>query len=147
MGWALVDDFCEVVDAGCFFVPGDDLVMRLFHIKEFLKGRYWGEGLVAGIEFPYVGKDPRSALHLAACWGAIATTLMDQLAVVVKPIYPKTAKKALTGNGNATKATVYSVAVLMGLKYEPKKGRYDVADAVAVAMATMRRYEQQDSLS
>lgn len=60
-------------------------------------------------------------------------------------ISPATVKKAVTGNGRATKAQMqYAVATVLGLSSLPKPA--DVADAIAVALCGSRRFVGVDEV-
>ncbi|MBL8744891.1 MAG: crossover junction endodeoxyribonuclease RuvC [Phycisphaerae bacterium] len=81
---------------------------------------------------------PRTAIVMAHARGVILLTAAKFRLPLVE-ISPATVKKAVTGNGRATKAQMqYAVAAVLGLPSLPKPA--DVADAIAVAMCGSRRF-------
>ncbi len=92
---------------------------------------------VLAIETAFYGKNPQSALKLGHARGVI------MLAAVVRniPTYeysPREIKKALVGNGNASKQQVqYMITSLLKMKKLPKG--FDTTDALAVAMCHLQR--------
>lgn len=56
-----------------------------------------------GMEMPFMGKNVRTALQLAEVCGAVRYRCWRKLNLPVQRIAPATAKKALTGRGDATK--------------------------------------------
>lgn len=86
----------------------------------------------AAVESPFHGANARSALQLAHARGVILCVLAE---AGVPPVEyaPATVKKTVSGSGRADKDQVRTmVARLTGI---PATGlRYDVADAIAVAL-------------
>ena len=86
---------------------------------------------VVAVEGVFHGVNPRSALQLGHCRGvALATAGAHDLAV--HEYAPATVKRAVAGNGQATKDQVQAmVRALCGLKRAPT---LDASDALAVAI-------------
>lgn len=81
---------------------------------------------------------PRTAITMAHARGVILLTA-EKSALPLIEIPPASVKKAVTGNGRATKAQVqFAVAALLGLAAAPEPA--DVADAIAVALCGARRF-------
>ena len=88
---------------------------------------------VLAVEDVFVGKNARSALMLGHARGVIllAAEVCD---VPVAQYSPKEIKKAVVGNGNATKDQVaFMVQKRLNLKEPPRPS--DASDAVAVALS------------
>ncbi len=92
---------------------------------------------VAAIEEAYYGKDVRSLLRMGEARGAILVALRDAGVPVVQ-FPPAVIKRAVTGNGNATKAQVAAmVERLVGRRAVGVAE--DAADALAVAICCAHR--------
>jgi crossover junction endodeoxyribonuclease RuvC len=89
------------------------------------------------IETAFYGKNAQSALKLGHARGAamLAAVLRG---IPAREYSPREVKKAVTGNGNASKEQVqYMVKCLLGLKQTPKY--FDTTDALAVAICHLHR--------
>ncbi len=84
-----------------------------------------------GIETIFYGKNIKSALTLAHVRGIILLAVAQQ-EIPLQEFSPREVKKAVTGNGNASKQQVqYMLPKLLGVKID--KLPADAADALAVA--------------
>lgn len=127
----------EMVECGIVFVRGKDLPTRLLHIHrgiERLIRRNHPRHVV--IERPFVGKNVRDALTL----GAARAVCMLAAAAAKARVYdyaPAQVKKAVTGNGGASKANVQRmVRLLLRLRDLPPP---DAADALALGLCHINR--------
>ncbi len=84
------------------------------------------------LEAPFYGKNVQSMLKLGRAQGvAMAAALSKEIAIT--EYAPKKVKKAVTGNGNASKEQVAKMIMsLLHIKDEPKL--LDATDALAVAL-------------
>ena len=131
----------KIVEAGVFRFDRRQLIpIRLAELERDLTAliERTGPGCIC-VEslFAHFGH-PRTAIIMAHARGVILLTAAKHRLPLVE-ISPATVKKAVTGNGRATKAQVqYAVATVLGLASLPQPA--DVADAIAVAMCGSRRY-------
>lgn len=90
------------------------------------------------VEMPVYGKNPQSMLKLGrAQASAIMAALNHQIPVV--EYTPKEIKKAVTGNGNASKVQVrFMIETLLGMP-AGSSITFDQSDALAVAMCHIHR--------
>lgn len=83
------------------------------------------------VETPVYGVDPLAMLKLGRAQAAALLAISNE-GVPVSEYYPKAVKKAITGNGNASKKQVaFMLDKLM--KLPEKKMKSDATDALAVA--------------
>lgn len=81
---------------------------------------------------------PRTAISMAHARGVILLTLAKAGLPLVE-VPPTTVKKAVTGNGRASKAQVQAAVMqTLGLRERPEPA--DVADAMALALCGLRRH-------
>lgn len=84
------------------------------------------------IEAPFYGKNPQSMLKLGRAQG-VAMAAAVTLGLDVVEYAPKSIKRAITGNGNASKEQV--AAMTQHLLKEPIESKYlDATDALAAAL-------------
>lgn len=83
------------------------------------------------VETPVYGVDPLAMLKLGRAQAA-AMLAMTNYGVPVSEYYPKAVKKAITGNGNASKKQVAFMLEKM-MTLPEKKLKADATDALAVA--------------
>lgn len=92
---------------------------------------------VCSIETQFIYKNPQSALTLGMAKGA-AMIACAQKEVAVFEYNPSQVKRAVTGNGKATKEQVgYMIRLLCGLKEVPRP--LDAADALALCICHLNR--------
>ncbi|NND72845.1 MAG: crossover junction endodeoxyribonuclease RuvC [Rhodothermales bacterium] len=91
------------------------------------------------IEMPVYGKDPQAMLKLGRAQAtAMLAALTRQIPVV--QYTPKEVKKAVTGNGNASKQQVwFMVRSILSISDENDGMNYDVSDAIAVSLCHVHR--------
>ena len=130
-----------VVEYGSFDVRSESAhelrLLALFHkVSELIDRTKPDE---CAIEMPVYGKDPQAMLKLGR---AQATAMLAALTrqIPVRQYTPKEVKKAVTGNGNASKQQVwYMVRSILSIS-EPDDGmNYDVSDAIAVSLCHVHR--------
>ncbi len=113
---------------------------RLQNIFEKLRDvivRYRPEAVA--IETAFYGKNAQSALKLGHARGAAMLAAVIG-GIPVREYSPREVKKAVAGNGNASKQQVqYMVKSLLRLRETPKY--YDTTDALAVAICHLQRGE------
>jgi crossover junction endodeoxyribonuclease RuvC len=81
---------------------------------------------------------PRSALLMAHMRGVICL-LVAEAGVPILPLTATTVKQRLTGSGHASKEQIQRMALrLTGLE-EPGRMRWDVSDAIALALAGLQQ--------
>jgi len=136
-GWAVIttkNGKLEIVEGGVVVVHRNmSLLDRLKTIETRLETilTYWPQSYV-GIEEPFVGKNPKSAISIAKVH-AVCLLTASRITKTTSRIYtytPGQVKKAV-GKGNATKAEVQRlVAAIYGFHVTLPE---DESDAVAVA--------------
>jgi crossover junction endodeoxyribonuclease RuvC len=91
------------------------------------------------IESAFYGKNAQSALKLGHARG-VCLLAAAQSEIPAVEYSPREVKKAVAGNGNASKDSVrYMVCSLLGI---PAQGlRLDVSDALAVALCHLQRFQ------
>lgn len=158
-GWAAIDEAGENVPrCGTWeFDPAEDLDTRLANLYRY--ARYLFEAtsekiLALGIGIPILGPSAYTALTLGRACGVVFAAFIDAGSAVLIPeghgtgeakiysIFPSTAKKALTGKGNASKEDMKKAAqTRFGTGDIPEAA--DVADAIGIALATRHEYVYQ----
>ena len=95
------------------------------------------------IETAFYGKNAQSALKLGHARG-VAMLAAVQKQIPTSEYSPREVKKAIVGNGTASKEQVqYMIQSLLHLKEQPKF--YDVTDALAVAICHMHRIGRSEA--
>lgn len=118
--------------ASLYPAKAESLSAFLGRLGARLRGDWLSGVVLLGVEWPYVGANPRGALVLAACCG-VALAAAGERGVRTKLISPQHAKLALAGHGAADKAAMMAAARLRFGRALPK----DEADAVGIALAAM----------
>ncbi len=117
---------------------GQSMPLRLKHIYETLNevmNKFHPDEFA--IETAFYGKNPQSALKLGHARGVAMLAAVKQ-EIPTSEYSPREVKKAIVGNGTASKEQVqYMIKSLLKLKESPKK--YDVTDALAVAICHVHR--------
>lgn len=99
---------------------------------------------VAALEEPFFGKDVRSLIRLGEARGAILAALREE-GVPILQYPPAVVKRAVTGNGNATKPQVAAmVGRLVG--GAARDAEEDATDALAVAICCAHRQGRAGAL-
>ncbi len=112
--------------------PKDDHPARLLKINEGLSAlidEHKPDEMA--VEMPIFGRDPQALLKLGRAQAAAMLAAL-QRGLPVAQYTPAEVKKAVTGNGNATKETVYRMIEAM-MTLTGRVG-YDATDALAVAI-------------
>ena len=150
IGYAITTEYGEVVSNGSMelasgvpddFSSKEALMWRLNKLQtwmndfmlDLLEG--FGQEIVVGIESPWVGKNPQTALKLGKAWGIVAAMAMSW-GLEVYDISPAEAKQAITGDSGASKDVVMKYARML----KPEVASQDEADAISVALATRKKY-------
>jgi crossover junction endodeoxyribonuclease RuvC len=108
---------------------------NIFHALDSVIRKYKPDEFA--IETAFYGKNAQSALKLGHARG-VAMLAAVQKQVPTSEYSPREVKKAIVGNGTASKEQVqYMVQSLLKLKERPKL--YDVTDALAVAICHVHR--------
>lgn len=129
-----------LVEAGCFrFQPRRSVSRRLVELErdlcELIERVRPGAVCVESLFAHYA--HPRTAITMAHARGVILLVAQRAGAEVLE-LPPAEVKKAITGNGRATKEQMQrAVAAQMGFAEPPDPP--DVADAIAVAVCALRR--------
>ncbi|MDY2584384.1 crossover junction endodeoxyribonuclease RuvC [Helicobacter sp.] len=111
------------------FVEGIDLVLKSHCINS------------VAIEDMFYAHNPKSVIKLAQFRGALSLKILQELGNFAE-YTPLQVKKALTGNGKATKEQVaFMVKRLLGIKGQIKP--LDISDALAIAITHAQRLKLQ----
>lgn len=137
----LAPDGPRLVACGVIRTPaGAEIAVRLAHLASELRAILARvRPTVVVVEGAFAALNVRSALRIGEARGAVLATAAAAGARVME-ISPASAKKALVGNGNASKEQVAAmVAVVLGV--EEIDAPLDATDALALALAHARRAE------
>jgi crossover junction endodeoxyribonuclease RuvC len=138
LGFALIDadkKAIKVIEIGVvtFAHIGDDHTIKLQHIFEQVQDlilQYKPSEMA--IEAPFFGKNVQSMLKLGRAQGvAIAAGMVNRLTIT--EYMPKKIKRAVTGNGNASKEQVAGMLENI-LKTKFSEKYFDATDALATAL-------------
>jgi crossover junction endodeoxyribonuclease RuvC len=138
LGFAIIDadkKAVKVIEIGVltFAHISDDHTVKLRYIFEQVQDliRHHKPSEMA-IEAPFFGKNVQSMLKLGRAQGvAIAAGMVNQLSIT--EYMPKKIKRAVTGNGNASKEQVAGMLEnILHTKFSEK--HFDATDALATAM-------------
>ena len=138
LGFAIIDadkKAIKVIEIGVvtFAHVGDDHTLKLRYIFEQVQDlvQQYKPSEMA-IEAPFFGKNVQSMLKLGRAQGvAIAAGMVNNL--VITEYMPKKIKRAVTGNGNASKEQVAGMLEnILNTKFAEKK--FDATDALATAL-------------
>jgi len=141
MGYCLLEVTCEkyrLIEAGVLKFKQDDLKVQ---IRELVKGI---EVITSAhnidevaIEDIFYAHNPKTVLKLAQFRGALSLKILLSIGDYAE-YTPLQVKKAITGNGKATKEQVsFMVKRLLNIKREIKP--YDISDAMAIAITHAQR--------
>ena len=93
----------------------------------------------SAVEMPVYGRNPQSMLKLGRAQAACMLASMNRSIPVVQ-YTPKEIKKAVTGNGNASKEQVwYMVRSILNIREKDPSYTLDATDALAVAICHAHR--------
>jgi len=111
----------QIVD----LMEGLDIIISSHHIDQ------------VAIEDIFFAHNPKSVLKLAQIRGALSLKILQEIGYFYE-YTPLQVKKAITGNGHATKEQVaFMVKRLMGIKKDIRP--LDVSDAMAIAITHAQR--------
>lgn len=125
-------------EAGLIKIKTKELQEQIIELVEgvdiLLKSHTIDEVAIEDIFFAY---NPKSVLKLAQFRGALSLKILQEIGYFHE-YTPLQVKKAVTGNGKATKEQVaFMVKRLLGIKKEIKP--LDITDAMAVALTHLQR--------
>jgi len=134
----------SLVEAGLLKMKEKDLQTQMLEMVEgidiILRSHTIDEVAIEDIFFAY---NPKSVIKLAQFRGALCLKVLQEIGY----FHEYTAlqvKKAVTGNGKATKEQVaYMVKRLLGVKKEIKP--LDITDAMAIAITHLQRVRMRKS--
>jgi crossover junction endodeoxyribonuclease RuvC len=135
-GWGAVDVSGarpRVVDCGLIRIPrSKPFAVRLHLLREALaEVAQRVDPVVACVEAPFHGINPRSALQLAHARGVVLASLAGA-SIPVEEVPPATVKQVVAGSGRADKAQVQTMIRRL-LDTDLSWDSEDVSDALAVA--------------
>jgi len=128
----------QLVEAGLLKIKTQILQEQIVELAEgfdvILKGHHVDEVAIEDIFFAF---NPKTVLKLAQFRGALSLKILQEIGYFYE-YTPLQVKKALTGNGKATKEQVaFMVKRILGIKKEIKP--LDITDAIAIAMTHAQR--------
>lgn len=113
------------------FVEGIDLVLKAYIVNE------------VAIEDIFYAYNPKSVIKLAQFRGALSLKILQDIGNFAEYTALQV-KKALTGNGKATKPQVaFMVKKILNIKGEIKP--LDITDAIAIAITHSQRFRYKKS--
>jgi crossover junction endodeoxyribonuclease RuvC len=140
-GWAVVEavgNRSKLVAYGVLRLRGEEMSARLKELADGLREVIRAQSpTTAAVETQFFGKSASSAFAVGMARG-VAMLVSADAGLEVSEYTPATVKKAVVGNGNASKEQVAAmVRVILGLAEAPKPT--DVTDAIAIALAHAHR--------
>jgi len=144
LGYAVVEansEEIEIMESGTYVLQGDTL------IEKAIDGAEWGEMMIKkyspdAMVFEKVGGGGFAQLRVnmsTLCTGVMIGAYTVDKSLVFNEISPKTAKKAVTGSGNASKKEV-AAGVANVYNIDPKSIKKDhESDALAVIYAFLQQ--------
>jgi len=141
-GWGIVEargNRFELVECGVLKpsakLPLQHRLAEIFEGYEQLIALY--RPVAGAVEETFAGKNPKSAIAMGEGRG-VALLALSRAGLKTMELSPAEIKKAVTGNGAASKELVARmVSARLGLEAPPKPA--DVTDAIAVALALAQR--------
>lgn len=145
LGYAVVEyknNKFILLEAGVMKIKSRELQEQIVELSEgidiLLKSHNIDEVAIEDIFFAH---NPQSVLKLAQFRGALSLKIIQNIGYFYE-YTPLQVKKALTGNGKATKEQVaFMVKRLFGIKKEIKP--LDITDAMAVAITHIQRVKMR----
>lgn len=140
-GWALLEtsgNRSKLVAFDVLRLKTESMPTRLKELADGLRDVIRAQAPTAiAVETQFFGKSASSALAVGMSRG-VALLVAADANVPIHEYTPATVKKAVVGNGNASKEQVAAmVRVILGLAETPKPA--DVTDAIAIALAHAHR--------
>jgi crossover junction endodeoxyribonuclease RuvC len=132
----------SLVEAGLLNIKTKELQEQIVELVEgidiILKAHHIDEVAIEDIFFAY---NPKSVLKLAQFRGALSLKILQEVGYFYE-YTPLQVKKAVTGNGKASKEQVaFMVKRLLGIKREIKP--LDITDAMAIALTHLQRVKMR----
>ena len=132
----------SLLEAGVLKIKTKELQEQIVELVEgidiILKAHQIDEVAIEDIFFAY---NPQSVLKLAQFRGALSLKILQEIGYFYE-YTPLQVKKAVTGNGKATKEQVaFMVKRLLGIKKEIKP--LDITDAMAIALTHLQRVKMR----
>ena len=141
MGYALISlDKGKIVliEAGLIKIKAEDLQFQIPQMVEAFESIFKAHKIdEVAIEDIFYAYNPQTVLKLAQFRGALSLTVL-QIKANFSEYTALQVKKAVTGNGKATKEQVaFMVKKILGIKQEIKP--LDITDAIAIAITHSQR--------
>jgi crossover junction endodeoxyribonuclease RuvC len=141
MGYALISlekGKIALIEAGLIKIKAEELQFQIPQMVEAFESIFKTHKIdEVAIEDIFYAHNPKTTIKLAQFRGAIMLMLLQQFGQFSEYTALQV-KKALTGNGKATKEQVaYMVKMLLNIKKEIKP--LDITDAIAVAITHSQR--------
>lgn len=141
MGYALISlekGKIALIEAGLIKIKAEELQFQIPQMVEAFEGIFKTHKIdEVAIEDIFYAHNPKTTIKLAQFRGAIMLMLLQQFGQF-NEYTALQVKKALTGNGKATKEQVaYMAKMLLNIKKEIKP--LDITDAIAVAITHSQR--------
>jgi crossover junction endodeoxyribonuclease RuvC len=141
MGYALISlekGKIALVEAGLIKIKAEELQFQIPQMVEAFESIFKNHKIdEVAIEDIFYAHNPKTTIKLAQFRGAIMLMLLQQFGQF-NEYTALQVKKALTGNGKATKEQVaYMAKMLLNIKKEIKP--LDITDAIAVAITHSQR--------
>ena len=128
----------SLIEAGLLKIQSKELQEQIIELVEgfdvILKSHHVDEVAIEDIFFAY---NPKTVLKLAQFRGALSLKILQEVGYFYE-YTPLQVKKAVTGNGKASKEQVaFMVKRVLGIKKEIKP--LDITDAMAIALTHLQR--------
>lgn len=139
LGYAIIEKESQcVVEAGVMRFEVQTLSAQLVQMAEAIERLFASHAIdEVAIEDIFYAHNPKTVLKLAQFRGALALRIL-QLHGEFSEYTPLQVKRALTGNGKASKEQVaFMVKRILGIKAQIKP--LDVSDAMAIALTHLQR--------
>lgn len=139
LGYAIIEKESQcVVEAGVMRFEVQTLSAQLLQMAEAIERLFASHAIdEVAIEDIFYAHNPKTVLKLAQFRGALALRIL-QLHGEFSEYTPLQVKRALTGNGKASKEQVaFMVKRILGIKAQIKP--LDVSDAMAIALTHIQR--------
>ena len=141
MGYALISlekGKIALIEAGLIKIKAEELQFQIPQMVEAFESIFKNHKIdEVAIEDIFYAHNPKTTIKLAQFRGAIMLMLLQQFGQF-NEYTALQVKKALTGNGKATKEQVaYMAKMLLNIKKEIKP--LDITDAIAVAISHSQR--------
>ena len=138
-GYGIIDADHRVLGFGVVAVAGDHVVRIQSIYREVTELVRQHKPDACAIEMPVYGQNPQAMLKLGRAQAAAMLAALNQ-GLPVTQYTPKMIKRAVTGNGNASKQQVtYMVRSLLKFGHFGTDMTHDASDALAIALCHSHR--------